>query len=130
MKSLLVEDEFTSRVILQKILSEHGQCDVAVNGKEALSAFKTALNKGTPYDVICMDIMMPEMDGREAVKLIRDTEKESGINPVREVKIIMTTADKDIHSVTGSLKDGASSYITKPIEKKRITEELEELGLV
>jgi len=130
MKSLLVEDEFTSRVILQKILSEHGQCDVAVNGKEATIAFKTALNEGSPYDVICMDIMMPEMDGREAVKMIRETEKESGINPVREVKIIMTTADKSIHSVTGSLKEGATSYISKPIEKKRITEELKEFGLI
>ncbi len=130
MKSLLVEDEFTSRVILQKILSEHGQCDIAVNGKEATIAFKTALNEGIPYDVICMDIIMPEMDGREAVKLIRGAEKESGINPVREVKIIMTTADKSIHSVTGSLKEGATSYVTKPIEKKRITEELKEFGLI
>ena len=130
MKSLLVEDEFTSRLILQKILSEHGQCDIAVNGKEATIAFRAALNEGSPYDVICMDIIMPEMDGREAVKLIRDTEKESGINPVREVKIIMATADKSIHSVTGSLKEGATSYITKPIEKKRITEELKELGLI
>ena len=130
MKSLLVEDEFTSRVILQKILLEHGQCDIAVNGKEAVSAFKMALNEEAKYDVVCMDIMMPEMDGREAVKLIRETEKESGINPVREVKIIMTTADKSIHSVTGSLKEGATSYISKPIEKKRITEELKEFGLV
>ena len=130
MKSLLVEDEFTSRLILQKILSEHGQCDIAVNGKEAVFAFKMALSDGGPYDIVCMDIMMPEMDGREAVKQIRDIEKESGINPVREVKIIMTTGDRNIHSVTGSLKDGATSYIVKPIEKKKITEELKEFGLV
>ncbi|MCA1987263.1 MAG: response regulator, partial [Desulfovibrio sp.] len=66
MRVLIVEDDFTSRKLMQTILSPYGDCDVAVNGREAVEAFQNALNSAKPYDLVCMDIMMPEMDGQEA----------------------------------------------------------------
>src|SRR5208282_338399 len=71
MRTLIVEDEFTSRLLLQSFLSQYGECHIAVNGREAVAAFRTACESGQAYDLICMDIMMPEMDGQTAVREIR-----------------------------------------------------------
>jgi two-component system chemotaxis response regulator CheY len=68
MKSLIVDDDFFSRRILQALLAGYGESHVAVDGKEALFAFKQAIAEEQPYDVICLDIMMPEMDGHNTYK--------------------------------------------------------------
>jgi two-component system chemotaxis response regulator CheY len=68
MKILVVEDDFTSRILLQRYLSSYGDCHIAINGKEAVGAFKDSLKENQPYDLICMDIIMPEMSGQEALK--------------------------------------------------------------
>ncbi len=75
LRVLLVEDDFTSRLLLQTFLSRYGDCHIAVNGHEAVEAFRDALARGQRYDMICMDIMMPEMDGGEAVRQIRAMEE-------------------------------------------------------
>ena len=68
MRTLVVEDDFTSRILLQTFLSQFGECHIAVNGREAVTAFRADRAKGETYDLICMDIMMPEMDSQAAVK--------------------------------------------------------------
>src|SRR5690242_10514905 len=92
LKTLIVEDDFSSRLILQTFLSHYGECHIAVNGREAVEAFRSALESGQAYGLVCMDIMMPEMDGREAVKQVRALEQAYGIPSTSDVKIIMTTA--------------------------------------
>ena len=86
MKILVVEDDFTNRKIMQKILSAYGDCDMAFDGNEAIEAFELALEEGRPYDLICMDIMMPNMDGQEALSEIRRLEKDAEITTKNEVK--------------------------------------------
>ncbi len=131
MKSLVVEDDFVSRIVLQKMLSAYGPCDVAVNGREAIEAYSLALNDGNPYELICLDIMMPEMDGKEALKKIRQLEKELGIHPVNEVKIFMITAldtPKDV--VDAYYQGGCTAYLVKPIEKIHVAKALREATLI
>lgn len=132
MRVLIVEDDFVSRKLLQKILGHYGECDIAVDGKEAIEAFRLALlDEGKPYDLICMDIMMPNVDGQQALLEIRQIEKQQGIGPSGEVKVIMTTALDDPKSVVDSLyKGGASSYIVKPIDRKKLLDEVRKLGLL
>jgi PleD family two-component response regulator len=79
LRVLLVEDEFVCRVLLQTFLFRYGECHIAVNGREAVEAFRCASEQGQPYDSICMDIRMPEMDGREAVRQVRAREQAKGI---------------------------------------------------
>jgi len=130
MRSLVVEDDFVSRMILQKILLQFGVCDVVVNGKEAVQAFSMAVAEGNPYDLICLDIMMPEMNGTEALHLIRQKEIEMNLHPKDEVKIVMTTAlDTAKEVIDAYYKGGCTAYLVKPIGKAKIIETIKELGL-
>lgn len=131
MRVLIVEDDFSSRKILQTILSAHGTCDIAVDGKEAIEAYKMSWLKNIPYDLICMDIMMPNVDGLQALAEIREIEKEIAVKERDGVKVIMTTALDDPRTVVESYyKLGATSYIVKPIGKQKLLQEVEKLGLI
>lgn len=130
MKILIVEDDFTCRKALQAFLSEHGDCFVAVNGCEAVEAVREAIEQGQPYELICMDINMPEMDGREALQAIRQIEKTHGINGLDVVKIIMTTVRDDSENIMGAFRTGCEAYIVKPVKKEKLLEEIEKLGLI
>jgi two-component system chemotaxis response regulator CheY len=113
---LLVEDDFTSRLVMQTFLSRYGDCHVAVNGLEAVQAFRAALEEGRPYQLICMDIMMPEMDGGEAVRQLRALEEARGILSTDGAKIIMTTAVNNLKEVARSFHDLCDAYLVKPID--------------
>jgi len=113
---LLVEDDFVSRLMLQTFLSRYGECHIAVNGKEAVEAFRIALERGEKYDLVCMDIMMPEMDGREAVRQVRALEEAHGILSSSGAKIVMTTAVEDIKEVIQCFQQLCDAYLMKPID--------------
>ena len=131
LKILIVEDDFISRRIIQELLSPYGQCHIAKDGEEAIRAFYLGWEEQDPYDLICMDIMMPEMDGQDALQRIRDMEKEMGIIGSREVKAIMVTALDDLKNVIKAFHDGgATSYIVKPISNKKLIDEIKNLGLI
>jgi two-component system chemotaxis response regulator CheY len=131
MRTLIVEDDSISSTILENTLSIYGRCDIAVNGREAVDTFHRALNAGKPYDLICMDIMMPELDGQEALRLIRDIEKEAGRAPEREVTVVMTTALSQTEEVAEALYlGGAAAFFVKPINMAKFIEELILIGLI
>jgi len=79
MKILIVDDEFVSRKKMHKIVQNFGKCKVVDSGKAAISAFKTAWESWTPFDLITLDVSMPEMDGIEVVYKIREIEKENKV---------------------------------------------------
>ena len=92
MRILLAEDDFATRKFMAGFLSKYGECDVTVDGMEAVDAFIMALEDGEPYDLVCLDIMMPVMDGYQALVGIRNLEKQRNIPEDKAVKVIMTTA--------------------------------------
>jgi two-component system chemotaxis response regulator CheY len=130
MKTLIVEDDFTSRLLLQELLKSYGPSHIAVNGEEAVEAVNTALEAGEHYDLICLDIMMPKMDGHEALRIFRDQEEARGIRSSEGAKILMTTALSDIQSVMEAYRNLCDGYLTKPIEKAKLLEELRNLKLI
>jgi two-component system, chemotaxis family, chemotaxis protein CheY len=130
MKTLIAEDDFTSRLVLQTFLARYGECHVAVNGWEAVEAFRSALEGGQPYDLVCMDIMMPEMDGRDAVKQMRALEEAQGIHSTSGVKIIMTTAVNDVKEVMRCFSELCDAYLVKPINLSELLQQVRSYQLV
>jgi two-component system chemotaxis response regulator CheY len=129
MKVLIVEDDMASRRFMHKFLSRYGECDVAGNGLEAIDLFIEALKSEKKYDLICLDIMMPKLDGMKTLKIFRNIEKEKGITDSDKVKIIMTTALNDKKTVTQSYESGCEAYAWKPIETDKFLQTMKELGL-
>ena len=130
MRILIAEDDFASRKVILKFLSEYGECDVTVDGMEAIDAFMMALEDGDPYDLICLDVMMPIMDGYQALKNIRDIEREHNIPEEEMVKIIMTTALNEQKNVKKAFELGCTVYCAKPIDMDKLKNTLELIGLV
>ena len=128
--TLLVEDDFASRLLLQTFLSRYGECHIAVNGREAVEAVRSALERGERYDLICMDIMMPEMDGREAVRRARALEVEHGILSSSGAKIIMTTAVEDMKEVIRCFQELCDAYLMKPIDLAQLLSHMRSYQLV
>jgi two-component system, chemotaxis family, chemotaxis protein CheY len=130
MKTLIVDDEFTSSLLLQQRLKPYGECHIAVNGREAVDAFRKALDEGTPYDLICMDIMMPEMDGQAALKEIRRMEEARGIISIHGVKVIMATSMDAPQNILDAFKSLCDGYIIKPVDKTKLLDYIRTFGLI
>ena len=112
------------------ILSKYGECDVTVDGMEAVDAFMMALEDEEPYDLVCLDIMMPVMDGYQALVAIRKLEKEKNISEDKAVKVIMTTALNEERNVKMAFELGCTIYSGKPIDQDRFEQALKKLNLI
>ncbi|MCP4215510.1 MAG: response regulator [bacterium] len=131
MRTLIVEDEPVSRILLTHIMEPYGDCDTAVNGLEAVEAFEKAFDANKSYDLILLDIMMPKMNGHEALKKIRHIEKISGLQMEDEVKVIMTTVlDAPGDMVKAYYHGGCTAYLTKPMDREKLVDILIEFGLI
>ena len=127
MKTLIADDELPNRILLNQLLSPFGECDLVINGQEAVEAFEFALEDGNPFDLICLDIMMPVMNGQQALKTIRQLETEHGITGVNSSVIFMVSAlDTEDQVVQAFFKGGCTDYLTKPISKEKLHAKLKE----
>lgn len=130
MKILIAEDDFASRNAIKNFLKQFGECDITVDGMEAIDAFLMAQESGEPYDLVCLDVMMPVMDGYQALKGIRDIEKEKGVSAKNATKVIMTTALNEERNVRKAFELGCTVYCAKPIDIDRLKKALVKLELI
>ena len=130
MRTLIAEDDLTSRKLLKRLLEAHGECDAVEDGQKAVDAYRASLDGGQPYDLVCLDIMMPEKDGQIVLREIRALEARKGIAVGMGAKVIMTTALGDPKNVMLSFREQCDAYLVKPIENAMLLEHLQQLGLV
>lgn len=131
MKTLIVEDDFLSRSLLSTLLSEYGVCHVAVNGQEALIAVEKGLIENDPYNLVCLDIVMPIMDGQQALQEIRKMEERYGIAGRDTTKVIMVTAADDAKNIMKAFRQGhCEAYLTKPLDREKLITHITDLGLI
>lgn len=110
-KILVVDDNFANRQLLIEILRDYANCDIAVDGKEGWEAYQRSVSENSPYDVILLDIEMPELNGLQVLSMIREHEKKTGA--AKKLPIIMVTA----HSkpFNDAFDRGCDDYILKPV---------------
>ena len=130
MRILIAEDDATSRMFLFKFLSQYGECNMTVDGLETLDAYLLSLKENKPYDLICLDIMMPKVDGVKVLKAIRKLETQQGRLPEKRVKIIMTTALAETETVYNAFEYDCEAYAAKPIDTEKLVEVMKKLGLL
>ena len=128
MRILIAEDEPVAARILTHYLSAYGACEFVADGDQALNHVQQALDEGDPYDLICLDIMMPGTDGEEALRVIRAMEEAMGVPPDRRARIAMTTAHDDPAHQAEALEGDADLYLVKPIRRDELHHELGLLG--
>lgn len=130
LKILIAEDDLVSRKFLNKMLSKYGECDLVVDGLEAIEAYMMALEEKRPYELICLDIMMPKLDGIKVIKVIRDLEIQNGIAEEQRAKIMMTTALSETDVVQTAFEYGCNAYASKPIDINKFIDVMGRLGLI
>ena len=130
MRVLIAEDDFASRKFMLRFLSKYGECDITVDGTEAVEAFAMALEAEEGYDLVCLDIMMPGLDGYQALKKIREIEKEKLVPEEKAAKIIMTSALNEGKNVTKAFDLGCTAYAGKPIDQDKFDNVLRKLELI
>jgi putative nucleotidyltransferase with HDIG domain len=124
MRILVVDDELVSRMKLQKILSSLGECEAVGGGKVAIAVFEKALKENAPFDLVTLDIVMPEVDGTEALVELRELETEYGLPEKERAVIMMVTSHRDKDNIVTAISAGCDNYIVKPFDKKTIFEKL------
>jgi two-component system chemotaxis response regulator CheY len=129
MRILIADDELTSRLILQKTLSAFGACDIVNNGQEAVEAYGRSVEVGHRYDLVCLDIMMPLVDGHEALRRVRELEDSAGIAEADRTKVIMITSLHDAGNIMTAIRARGNAYLVKPISVGKILKRLKDLGL-
>lgn len=130
MNILIVEDDDVSRKFMVKFLSKYGECKTAANGEQAVEMYKKAAEKKQPYDLICLDIVMPKLNGYETLEQIRKYEEEQGISRNQGVKVIMTSGMDASTNVTKAFELGCVAYTSKPIDLVQFNSLLQELRLI
>lgn len=130
MRILIAEDDYVSRKFLNKFLSKFGECDVTVDGMEAIEVFMMGLEEELYYDLVCLDIMMPEVDGIKALKTMRKLEEENQVPKNKRAKIIMTTALNNTEKIFDSYDSGSEAYAVKPIDTDKLIDVMKKLDLI
>ena len=132
MKILIAEDAPVNQILLARFLESYGDCHVVGTGLAAVNIFRENLVGGDQkFDLVCLDIMMPEMDGQAALLQIRQLEKDHGIPASEQVKVLMITALDDSENIMDALVKGkCQDYLTKPVSRERLQEQLTTMGLI
>jgi two-component system, chemotaxis family, chemotaxis protein CheY len=128
LRILIVEDDYITSHIMNEILSAYGECFVAENGKIAIDMFSKALDSDIAYDVVFLDIMMPELDGQETLSFLRIEEQSRNIVGLDAVKVIMTTALDDYENIRKAFNSQCEGYLVKPIDKAKVAQVMENIG--
>lgn len=127
LKALIVEDDFLSRNLLSEFLSPYATCDIAVNGKEAIEILTKAFERNEPYNLVCLDIMMPEADGHKVLNSLRRLEHAKNIAKEKITTVFMTTALDDAQNIMNAFTIGqCQAYLIKPILRERVEAHIRE----
>ncbi|OGT96446.1 MAG: hypothetical protein A2X80_13320 [Geobacteraceae bacterium GWB2_52_12] len=127
MKALIVDDVEMNRELLAIFLEGRAAVAFAESGEEALTLVSEALKSDAYFDLICMDIFMPGMDGHETLKRIREMEEES--DGKRAIAFMVTGSSSPDDMFDALIQGGCDDYLTKPLMQQSFNDLLVKHGL-
>ncbi len=127
MRSLVIDDEFMAGMKLAELLKPHGSCRTAVTANQALTLFRSALRAGEPYELVTIDIQLPDMNGLDLLRALQQAEAESRHPPARK---LMVSANGTRDNVRSAACRGCDGFLIKPVQRDALLARLVALGLV
>ncbi len=123
MKILLIDDEPIALTKLELMLTNVGHCDTAVNGIQATEHFVKSISENQPYDLVAIDIELPDITGLDLLNRFCDLESKNGIPSAKK---IMVTAHSKLDYVVKA-RDRCDAFLVKPIRKNTLLEKIQSL---
>lgn len=130
LKALVIDDDTVCRERLKMLMQDFFDCTFACNGREGLLMYKKSLQEGAPYQLITLDINMPEMNGHETLEAVRKLEEQHGIQGLDVVKVIMTTSENSSNHVFAAFREGCEAYVVKADMGDKLLDAVVQLGLL
>lgn len=128
MKVLIVEDDLSNSVYLEKLLPEGTESVRAADGAQAIELFTASLESGARFDVVFVDLLLPKMDGHEVLCSIREYEEEKNIEGDDATALVVVTSVDSPDSLSFAKLAGCVDYLQKPIAKQAVTDVLQRIG--
>lgn len=129
-RCLVVDDDELGRELIASYLEGIAECEMAENGLKAVEMFRDAFENGNPYDLIILDIVMPEMDGHSAAREIRMIEKEWGVSINSGVSIVVLSSLNTPGDVIQAYVSARSAaHLVKPVQPDKLLTILGKLGM-
>lgn len=132
-KTLIVDDSRAILSMMEGMLREYGVGDItkAANGLLAVEQFESAVTSGSPFSLVFLDIVMPVMDGQDALKRMRSIEREAGLTGADRAAIIMATSLSSTSDMVDAIIDGdCTDYLIKPFEPEDLLGMLRKYGFL
>jgi len=130
MRSLIVEYDPACCRIMFEVLRQNGECCFAENRDEGIEIFRQAWMNGRPIELVCLDIMMPNMEGTELLHLIHASSLGMLNEGFKQPKILLTTLMTETDTVAEYYHKLCDTYLVKPITAERLQEKLGMMGFV
>lgn len=124
---LVVDDDPIARKLLKYYLSYHGESHESTNGILAIPAIRSAIKEGAPYDVVFIDILMPDIDGYAVLEAIQEFRQIDQM-PSHTTKAIVVSANNDWDTIHKVYQKGCDGYLVKPVTYDKIKKILVEIG--
>lgn len=128
MRILIAEDDLTCSLILESMLKPYGSTVVVEDGEAVIRTVTSELVQQQPFDLICLDIMMPGLDGQACLRCIRAIEHGFGRVGGAGAKILMTTGLDAPETIMSAFRSQCEGYLVKPIERARLHAQLAQFG--
>ena len=130
MKTLVVDDLRPSSRVIQPIVGKYGQCDTVNELRAIAEAFNKAWTDNTPYNLVCVDVKPPKVDGEQVLRLVRAMEEKMRLTAEQRARVILVTADYEQKTAERLRNLGCDAVFVKPINRKQLQEWLTKLNLV
>jgi two-component system chemotaxis response regulator CheY len=130
MRVLIVDKEKESVALLWSNLTALGDLTVVNDGETAYNAFCAAIDDGKPFDLVCLDTNLPQVDGIDLLAGLRQYEESQGIVAKAGAKILVTTQVCSIDNYYAASSAGCTTFLCKPLDWDKIARELSRLGVL